>query len=230
MDALVELLSSPEKANIVMQTLASYVVYVYPGILSIYLYNFLIARTTQNTQAFVIKSFAISFFYNVCLKEALLKTNCINIKPDESSVIYNIFLIVIAFSLPYCCFRIKMSNIFSVICEDFGISTSVTDVPFELLGNKEEKYTCLKIYLKDDPYVYIGYLGEYEYEEGHEKYVIITGYRKYFIKSDLREKLIVSYKPEDYQEKVFIRFDDIKRIEKIGEDRARKEIYKEKRK
>lgn len=222
MGALVELLSDSEKANAVMQTLTSYVVYLYPGIISIYLYNFFMARTTQNTQAFVIKSFAISFFYNICLKEIIIK---INIPSNEVSVIYNIYLILISFLIPYCCFRLKMSKVLSIICNKCKISTSVTNVPFELLGDKEENYTCLKIYLKSDPCAYIGYLGEYEYEEGHERYVIITGYKKYLILSDMQERLIVGYDPEDYQEKVFIRFDDIKRIEKLGENRVKKEIY-----
>ncbi len=226
MDALVELLSDLEKANAVMQTLTSYVVYVYPGIISIYLYNFFMARTTQNTQAFVIKSFAISFFYNICLKEIIVKINCINMPSNEVSVIYNIYLILIAFLIPYCCFRLKMSKVLSIICNKCEISTSTTNVPFELLGNKEENYTCLKIYLKSDPCAYIGYLGEYEYEEGYERYVIITGYKKYLILSDMQERLIVGYDAEDYQEKVFIRLDDIKRIEKLGENRAKKEIYK----
>lgn len=228
MDKLIELLSNPSKANVVMQTLASYVVYVYPGIASIYFYNFFNARTTKHTQAFVIKSFAISFLYNVCLKKILLIITCIKEKPNESSMVYNFILITIAFLVPYCCYKFKMSQLFANICSFFGISTSATNVPFELLGDKEEQFTCLKIYLKDEPYVYIGYLGEYEYEEGHEKYAILTGYKKYFIESDSCEQLISEHDSEKFQEKVFIRYDDIKLIEKIEENRAKEDIYKEK--
>ena len=42
-----------------------------------------------------------------------------------------------------------MSRTFTSICKRLGIFTSATDVPFELLCDSEEKYTCLKIYLTD---------------------------------------------------------------------------------
>lgn len=227
MDKIIELLSDTEQANLVMQNIASYVIYIYPGIISIYLYNFFSARTTKNTQAFVIKSFAISYLYNLLVQTSVSEMSFLKEKPSKNSVIYNIVLIIVSFLIPYLCYRFKMSKVFAFICECFRISTSATDVPFELLGDKEEEYTCLKIYLKDEPYAYIGYLGEYEYEDGHDKYIILTGYRKYYIKSKSDEKLIASYRKEEYTEKVFIKISDIKLIEKIGEKRAKEEIYKE---
>lgn len=228
MEAIIELLSNTEQTEIIMQNIASYVVYIYPGIISIYLYNFFVARTTKDTQAFVIKSFAISYIYNLFLDTAYSTLCFLRGNTDKNSIVYNMVLISIAFFTPYFCYKIKMSKVFAVICDLMGICTSTTDVPFDLLEDEEEKYTCLKIYLKDDPYAYIGYLGEYEYEDGHEKYIILTGYKKYFINSKCREKLIVGYNAEDYNEKVFVRFNDIKLIEKIGENRAKEEIYNKK--
>lgn len=228
MDKIVELLSDTEQLGIVMQNITTYVIYIYPGIISIYLYNFFVARTTKDTQVFVIKSFAISYLYNLFIQTLFSYMYFLKEKPDKNSVVYNIILIMVAFFVPYCCHKFKMSKIFASICECLNISTSVTDVPFELLGDKEEKYICLKVYLKDEPYAYIGYLGEYEYEDNHEKYVILTGYRKYYIKTNSKEKLVAGYSTEEYNEKVFIKFNDIKRIEKIGENRAKERIYKEK--
>ena len=225
MDKIIELLSNTEQANIVMQNIASYVIYIYPGIISIYLYNFFAARTTKDTQAFVIKSFAISYLYNLLVQTFFTVLCFLKEKPSKNSVSYNVILIIVAFLVPYLGYKFKMSKMFALICEGLGISTSATDVPFELLGDKEEKYTCLKIYLKDISYVYIGYLGNYEYEDGREKYVILTGYRKYYIKSKVKEKLISKYREEEYNEKVLIKFEDIKLIEKIGEKRA-EELYR----
>ena len=163
MDTIVELLSDTEQAGIVIQNIASYVIYIYPGIISIYLYNFFVARTTKDTQAFVIKSFAISYLYNLFIQTIFLSMCFVKEVPEKNSIAYNIVLIVISFFVPYCCYKFKMSKIFTLLCGWLGISTSTTNVPFELLGDKEEKYTCIKIYLKDEPCVYIGYLGEYEY-------------------------------------------------------------------
>lgn len=228
MDEIIELLSNPEQTGLVIKNISSYVIYIYPGIISIYLYNFFIARTTKSTHAFLIKSFAISYLYNLLLQRTFLEMCFIKEKPSENSVTYNIILMAVAFFAPYFCYKLKMSKLFTMVCNCLGISTSVTDVPFELLDDEEETYTCIKVYLKNEPYAYLGYLGEYEYEDGHDRYVILTGYKKYAIKNNHKEKLIVGYSTEDYNEKVYIRFDDIKRIEKIGEKRAKEEIYKEK--
>lgn len=227
MDKIIEILSNPEQAGLIIKNISSYVIYIYPGIISIYLYNFFVARTTKNTQAFVVKSFAISYLYNLFLQTVFLEMCFIKEKPSENSVTYNLILVVVAFVAPYLCFKFKMSKMFTLICSGLGISTSATDIPFELLGDETENYTCIKVYL-NEPYVYLGYLGEYEYEEGHDKYVILTGYKKFVVKNNHKEKLIVGYSAEDYDEKVYIKFDDIKRIEKIGEKRAKEEIYKEK--
>ena len=59
------------------------------------------------------------------------------------------------------------------------------------------------------------------------KYVILTGYRKYSIGNKNVEKLEEGHGINEYNEKVFIKFNDIKRVEKIGEKRAKEKIYKE---
>lgn len=227
MDEIVELLSDSKKIGIIMQNIASYVVYIYPGIISIYSYNFLIARTTKDTKEFLIKSFTISYLYNLFIQMMFSYMRFIKEKPDKNSVLYNVVLIIVSFLFPYCFCKFKMSKLFTLICNWMNISTSITDVPFELLGDDEENYTCLKVYLKDEPCAYIGYLSEYEYEDDHEKYLILTGYRKYYVENILKEKLIESHKAEEYNEKVLIKLDDIKRIEKIGELRAKEKIYNE---
>ena len=164
MDKIIEILLDPQQFDAVMQNIASYVIYIYPGIISIYLYNFFIARKTKGTQAFIVKSFAISYIYNLLLQEVFPKMCFLKEKPEKNSFVYNVFLIFVAVFVPYFGYRFKKSSIFYSICEYIKISTSTTDIPFELLEDQEEKYTCLKIYIKDEPCVYIGYIEEYEYE------------------------------------------------------------------
>lgn len=73
MEEIIQLLLNTEQANVVMQNLAGYIVYIYPGIISIYLYNFFKAKKTKDTQAFLIKSFAISYLYNLLLQVVFSK-------------------------------------------------------------------------------------------------------------------------------------------------------------
>lgn len=221
MEELIKLLYDSEKASVVIYNIASYIVYIYPGIVSIYAYNFFNAKTTHTTQAFVIKSFAISYLYNVVMGKV-----CPLIKIGVNGIRYNLLLIAFSFVVPYTLYRFKNSDTFAKICGWFKIGTSVTDVPFELLGDKEEDFTCLKIYLNDVPYCYIGYVSEYEYESEQDKFVIISGYKKYLVTENLEEKLLVDNKAEQYDEKVYIKLEDIKLIEKISEKRASEEIFK----
>lgn len=92
MDVIVELLSDKEQTGIIMQNIASYVIYIYPGIISIYLYNFFVARTTKDTQAFIIKSFAISYLYNLALQALFSKTYNLTEVSNKNSLVYNLLL------------------------------------------------------------------------------------------------------------------------------------------
>ena len=74
-------------------------------------------------------------------------------------------------------------------------------------------------------HMYIGFIQEYEYENERDKFLILSAFRKYIINEKKREKLIEGHKAEEYNEKVFIKFSNIKYIEKLGQDRAMKEIY-----
>ena len=163
MNEIFDLLLNAEKANKLIENLAGYVVYIYPGIITIYLYNFFNAKITKNTQAFIIKSFAISYLYNIFLQLGLQKICFLKDKMQNDKVKYNIVLIIVAFVIPYIVYRFVNSIIFDRICGMLGISTSVTNIPFELLADKDEEVVCLKVYFKDEPYVYIGFLKEYEY-------------------------------------------------------------------
>lgn len=218
MGELIELLSDPEKARIVMQSLADYIIYIYPGIISIYFMHFLEAKTTKNTQAFVIKCFAISYVYNIFL-EAFLGY-------DENKMIYNISLLVVSVVLPEAWYVFKCSKWLHRLCGIFHIRTCITGVPLELIKDKEENYTCVKIYLKDNFTAYIGYMGEYEYEEDFEKFIILYSYKKYNCCNAKEEKLIINHSAKQSDEKVLIKYDEVKVIEKIGEKRANTDIYK----
>lgn len=222
MDALIKLFSNPEQAQTVIQSIANYLTYFYPGIISIYWNNFLEAKSTKDTQALIIKSFSISFLYNIVLNAIIDKENFyVNI------VEYNLWIIAVSVLCPFLYNKIKFSKITKIICEFLEIRTCISGVPFELLKTSEEKYTCLKIYLTDNITTYIGYMDKYEYEQEKERFVILTGYKKYMIDGD-NEKIIIDNSAEQSDQKVFIKYDEIKVIEKIAEDIATDTIYNKK--
>lgn len=44
----------------------------------------------------------------------------------------------------------------------------MSNVPFELLKDPEERFTCLKIYLNDNVTSYVGYMDTYKYDDAKE--------------------------------------------------------------
>lgn len=218
MGELISLLSDSEKAGIVMRSLADYIIYIYPGIISIYLIHFLEAKTTNNTQAFAIKCFGISYIYNIFLGAILAY--------EENRIKYNIFLLVISVILPVVWYKFKYSKMLTRLCGFFNIRTCVTGIPLELIKDEGEEYTCVKVYLKDNLTAYIGYMEKYEYEEKLDKFIILSGYKKYKCCNAEEEKLVVNNVAEQYDEKVLIKYDEVKVIEKIAEQRAETNIYK----
>lgn len=219
MEALIKLLSDPQQAQVVLQSISSYITYIYPGIISIYWNNFLEARATKDTQALFIKSFSISFLYNIFLKAILDAMNL-----HVSIVMYNVGLITISIVCPYIYNNLKYSVVSKCVCEVLGIRTCISGVPYELLKTDDEKYTCLKIYLTDNFTTYVGYMDKYEHEEGKERFVILVGYKKYILENNI-EKLVIDNCAEQSDQKVFIKYSEIKVIEKIAEDIATNTIY-----
>lgn len=216
MESFLKLLSNPEQVQIVLQSISSYVVYIYPGIISIYWNNFLEAKTSRETQSLVIKSFSISYLYNIVLGSILIFENY--------TILYNVVIIIMAIVLPYVYYKIKYSNIIAIVCEKLGIRTCMTSVPLELIKNSEEAYTCIKIYLIDGIYAYIGYLDRYDYEENNEKFIILSGYKKYKLVEN-EEQIIIDNEAYQYDQKVLVKYSDIKVIEKISEEIANTTIY-----
>lgn len=219
MDALIKLFSDPQQAQLVLQNISSYITYIYPGIISLYWNNFLEAKATKDTQALIIKSFSISFLYNIFLNAIF---NVVNLYIN--TVEYNIGLITISIVCPYIYNKIKYSTVSENVCDFLGIRTCISGVPYELLKTDTEKYTCLKIYLTDNITTYVGYMDKYEYEEDKERFVILVGYKKYILDNNM-EKIIIDNRAEQSNQKVFIKNTEIKVIEKIAEDIATDTIY-----
>ena len=223
MNALIEFLTDSQQTSAAIKNLGCYIIYFYPGIISIYLYNFFTANTTKHTQIFLIKSFSISYIYVMLLQCFFSHVLCKEL--NEASIACNLMLFSLSCVIPYILYRIRKSDMLSRICKLLKVETSTTSIPFELLGEKKEAVSCLKVYTKSNNYVYIGFLCTYQFENEYEKYIILTGYKKFYF-DQIYEKTIEEHNPEDSNEKVYIRYDEIVLIEKISEERAKKDIYK----
>ena len=93
MEELIALLKDTRQIEIVLQNILRYVIYIYPGLISIYWYDFLEAKSTKDTKALVIKSFSISYLYNIVLGQFLVYR--------YYEIVYNVFLIAMSIGVPW---------------------------------------------------------------------------------------------------------------------------------
>lgn len=213
MSDLIALLANQEKTMNIIRNVSTYVIYIYPGIISLYLLYFFEAKNIKETNAFVIKSFAISYIYNILLQQWTFYEN--------REVEYNSLLILISLLTPYFVYRMKYGKILLCICNWLKIRTCIDSRAFELLKGEDEKYTFLKIYLKDSEVIYLGYMENYELEMTTENFVILTSYRKATQKKDGKLKFLIRNNIQDANDKVYIKCSEIKCIEKISQKKAK---------
>lgn len=186
----------------ILDSLAKYIVYIYPGYITIYLYRFFRAKCTNGNKELLFKSIAISFLYKLVLDKA----------SSETEIIYHFGMIVISVIVPYIAYLVQKSNAMQNALEALGINTRFEENEIEILDN-EEYSAWVKVYLKEDNVVYEGFLGETEMESGKRQFIILKKYRKYILNKSGHPKPYIEEHEND-EDKVLIFYDDVKRIEK----------------
>lgn len=214
MNDLLEILANRDEVMNIIRNISVYVIYIYPGIISLYILYFLEAKNIKETNAFAVKSFAISYLYNLILQNKLAY--------EGNEVTYNEILIVISVFAPYIIYKIKYGKLLSCISNGLEIRTCIDSRPFELLKSENEDYTFLKIYLKGTDTIYIGYMENYEVEKADENFVILTSYRKAVQKKNGRLRFLIENNKQDANDKVYIKCNEIKCIEKISQNKVDK--------
>lgn len=186
----------------VLDSLAKYIVYIYPGYITIYLYRFFRAKCVDENKEILLKSIAISFLYKLVLDKTL----------SEIEIMYHFWMIVISVIVPYIAYLVQKSTVMQHALEILGINTRLEENEIEILDN-EEYSAWVKVYLKEDEVVYEGFLGETEMESGKKQFIILKKYRKYILDKNGHSEPYIEKHDHD-EDKVLIFYDDVKRIEK----------------
>lgn len=183
--------------------LPNYLVYVYPGYITIYLYLFFRSKSITDSKGVIVKSVVISYIYVSILSSLEL-----------SLIEQNAILILSSCVLAYISFRITKSKTVKKILHKLGIYTTFYDNSIDAL-KKGNTGAWLCVYLKDSDIVYEGSLGNQELEPNRKNYITLTGYWKYRLDANGKPQhpYIEEY-DDDHEEEVLIFWDEIKRIEK----------------
>lgn len=188
----------------IIDSIPQYIRYVYPGYVAMYIFSFLRGKTLLETKAVIVKAIAISYIFTVISSVFSLKTEI-----GENAV-----LIVMAVAFPYAAYRIGKSQWVKEWFKRLKINTTLWENEMESLAGDDNK-AWLVVYLKDDIVVYEGSLGDKELEDGRRQFITLEAYYKYYVDEDGKPKEpYIEDHEGNYEEKVVIFYDNIKRIEK----------------
>lgn len=203
--------------------LPSYLCYIYPGYISMFLFYYFRALTLSDTKAKIIKSIVISYLYIVIAKNSVIpllnKILCHKISIEFDSFGFNVVLIILSVLVPYIIYMFFFKNNFmEKVIKKFGIETTLDRNEIDMLKRKYNDGLWIYVHLKNSNIMYEGSLAEKELENGRTKFFCLSKYRKLLVKENGKSKVIEDYS-DDEKEKVLIYFDEISHFEIANVDK-----------
>lgn len=198
----------------IIDSIPQYLMYIYPGYITIYLYYFFRGITVKETKGIMLKAIILSYIYiSIQSKlddsiELIKKTNFQNFINSD------IELCLIAVLVAYFAYRFVRSNKSISFLEKLRVFTTFSTNELEEIEKDCVDGMWLCVYLKDSNIAYEGFLIKKEMEPDRKQYIVICGYRKYVIGEDGKPKSPYIYDYSNNQnQKAMIYFDEIKRFE-----------------
>lgn len=210
----------------IIDYLPTLICYLYPGILTIYVFLFGRSEKFKITSNGIFFSIILSYIEILFLR---LIFNIVNLIPfvDLScslhDILFNFALLMFAVLLGYFTFLINKSEKFSDLLEKLNIQTRMETNEIQILkaelGFEDKESLYMKVYIADSPIAYMGYLRNKEVEYGNNRFFCLSHYQKIMIKDDGKENVI--YKAQNDEDRVTIYYNQIKYFEtyKDGEER-----------
>lgn len=214
---------NPKDIIELIDILPSYLCYIYPGYISMFLFYYFRALTLSDTKAKFIKSVVISYLYIIITKTFLIpklnKVFCFNISGKLDSFGFNIILIILSVLVPYLIYMSLFRNSYmEKIIKKFGIETTLDRNEIDMLKRKYNDGLWIYVHLKNSNIMYEGSLAEKELENGRTKFFCLSKYRKLLVKENGKPKIIADYSTDE-KEKVLIYFDEISHFEIANVDK-----------
>lgn len=199
---------TPDNIQEYIELFPEIIIFLYPGYILIYTYLFMQAKTINDSKQILIKSIVLSF---ICVKISELQF--INYFINNNAIKKNIALIIIALFISYLSYRIVNSQCVLCLYRKIRINTTYFGSDIEALLNND-KGMWIRVYLRDNKYMYEGSLGYKDLDSNSIRYIQLTGYKKYKIdKKGYFCKPILNYEG-NINEVVTIRYNDILTVER----------------
>lgn len=182
-DGIIELLQLAEQ----------YIVYVYPGFVTLVIYRFAMSKSVEENKNTFIKSIIISYLYTLPL---LL---IFGIYPTDFEIVQHIIIILLAIIVPLAWNIILRCKRFKSVIRRLGIKTEIYDNLMDIMFYKENGGVWVRAFMDEQNVMYEGSLRHYESDIAREQQVILSGYRQYHF-NEQTKKYEVIYDYSDKQE------------------------------
>ncbi len=189
----------------IINAIPDYIIYIYPGYITIYTYYFFRGKTLQENKQILPKSILISYIY-ISITDFI---------PVKNIFWATIGYVVLSLLVAYGCYLFTKSDWALKIFKFLKIETTYYENEIEALAGIKNS-AWLIVYLKNDNIAVEGSLGYKELEKGYERYITLESYSKYIVRADGTLDLdnpLCCYEG-NYKEKCVIKYDEIKYIEK----------------
>lgn len=185
-----------------IEIIRRYIIYVYPGFITLVIYRFAISKSVEENRNTFIKSIIISYLYTLPFLLVF------KIEPTEFKFWNHIIIILISVMIPISWNLIVRQSWFNRMIKKLGIRTEIYDNLLDIMFYKENATVWVRAYMDEQKVMYEGSLRHYESDINRKQQVILSGYRMYNYNESTKK----------YDMKVFDYANDQKQWVRIVED------------
>lgn len=191
-----------------IEIIEQYIVYVYPGFITVVLYRFATSKSVEENKNTFIKSIIISYLYTIPISYFS------GITPSEFIMSQQVLLLVMSVLIPLVWNRIIHWDVFKKFIRRMGIKTEIYDNLMEIMFYKENGKVWVRAYLDEQKVMYEGSLRHYESDINRKQQIFLSGYREYHYNETTHkyDEIIYDY-ASDEKEWVRIFENNISRME-----------------
>lgn len=190
-----------------LEIIKQYIVYVYPGFITLVIYRFAMSKSIEENKNTFIKSIIISYLYTLPFQLG-------GKNPIEFGFLPHFIIIIFAIILPFGWNIVICRDKFKRIIRFLGIKTEIYDNLMDIMFYKEGGCVWVRAYMDNQKIMYEGSLRHYESDINREQQIILSGYRFYnYNKTTKKYDLLVYDYSSDQKQWVRLLEKNITRME-----------------
>lgn len=165
-------LLSIEGIRELLRIVSTYIVYIYPGFITLSIYNFARAKKLEKNKLLIIESFCISLLYVLPISYVL------QVEPQYFKTEQHISLIILAI---LCAIGLNLfvhTQLCRGILNILGINTTVDDSIMDIMFYKGKRSVYLTAYMDEKKIMYEGWLIHYEPDLNRTQQIVLSNYRQ----------------------------------------------------